>query len=65
MSTNSSDGEVFGAKVLYGVMIALSAAVLFAAVASTMPIPGAGAAVAAGPHGIETVVVTARVPDLS
>lgn len=37
MSPYSSSGEVFGAKVLYAAMVAVSALVLFAAVASTLP----------------------------
>jgi hypothetical protein len=54
MSTFSSNGEVFGAKVLYGLIIALSAAVLFGAVASTMPMTGGSHATAAAPHTVET-----------
>jgi hypothetical protein len=47
MATHSSDGEVFGAKVLYGLMVAVAAAVLFATVASTMP--GSAMKAAIGP----------------
>lgn len=65
MSSYSSNGEVFGAKALYGVMVALSAAVLFAAVASTLPSNGSGQAVASAPHGVETVVVTAASAEVS
>ena len=42
MSIYSPDSEVFGAKVLYAAMIAISAFVLFAAVASTVPAAPAG-----------------------
>ena len=58
MSTHSSSGEVFGARVLYGAMVALSAAILFTAVASTMPQASARQPAASAAHAVETVVIT-------
>lgn len=65
MSTFSSNGEVFGAKVLYGVMVALSVLILFGAVASTMPRLSADRAVASVQYPIETVVVSAHAGGVS
>ena len=66
MSTFSSNGEVFGAKVLYGAMVAISAFTLFAAVAATTPSqqPAQHAAASAS-QVVESVVVTAKPIDLS
>lgn len=59
MSGYSSSGEVFGANILYAAIIALSAAILFVAVASAMPQGPAKEPAAAAAHAVETVVVTA------
>lgn len=64
MSIYSSSGEVFGAKVLYGAIVALSAAILFAAVASTMP-RGSGQQTAASVPQVVEKVVIASSDDLS
>ena len=59
MSTHSPTGEVFGEKV------ALSAAVLFVAIASSIA-PGTAARTAvAAPHVGETVVVSAQPGEMS
>jgi hypothetical protein len=55
---HSSSGKVFGARVLYGAIVALSAAILFTAVASTMPQGPARQSAASAAHTVETVVVT-------
>ncbi len=65
MSIFSSDGEVFGAKALYGAMVAVSAVTLFAAVAATTPGQPVRHAAAAAPQAIESVVVTANRGNLS
>jgi len=57
MFTYSSSGEVFGAKVLYGAIVALSAAILFAAVASTVPLGSAQQTAASAPQVVEKVVI--------
>ena len=65
MSTFSSNGEVFGAKVLYGAMVAISAFTLFAAVAATTPGQPVQHMTASAPQVVESVIVTAKPVDLS
>lgn len=61
MSIFPSNGEVFGANVLYGVIVALSAFTLFAAVAATTPgQPPVQHVTASAPQVVESVVVTAE-----
>jgi hypothetical protein len=65
MSIFSSDGEVFGARVLYGAMVALSVFTLLAAVASTTPRAPVAKSAAAAPQTVETIVVSAPAGNLS
>jgi hypothetical protein len=65
MSIFSSDGEVFGARVLYGAMVALSVFTLFAAVVSTTAGAPVAHASASAPQLVETIVVSAPAGDLS
>lgn len=64
MSTFSSNGEVFGAKVLYGAVIALSAALLYASLTPVVPKTALHSAAATSVPQIETVVVAAKSGEL-
>ena len=60
MSTFSSNGEVFGARVLYGAVIAISAVLLYSSLVPVMSGTVPRAAAAASAPQIETVVVAAK-----
>lgn len=60
MSTFSSDGEVFGAKVIYGAVVALSAVLLYAALTPVHPRSVPYPVVTADAPQVETVVVADR-----
>lgn len=57
MSTNSSSGEVFGEKVLYGAIVAFSVAILLVAVISMRSLTPGQQAVASVPQVAAQVMV--------
>lgn len=57
MSTYSSSGEVFGEKVLYGAIVALSAVILFVAVVSMRALGPGYQAAASVPQVAEKVMI--------
>lgn len=59
MSPYSSENDVFGAKVFYAAMVAISTVVLFAAIASTLPVTPAGHTLASAAHAVQTVTASA------
>lgn len=64
MSLMSSNGEVFGTGLLYAAMIAISLILLLSSVSTLSP-PVAAPGVEAPAYAVETVVVTARLGNVS
>lgn len=60
MSTFSSNGETVGVKALFGVVVVLSAALLYAAMTPVVPRTAQQPAAVHSVSQVETVVVAAR-----